>query len=69
MIEQTLSHRGPITIRLWFKFSMMCPCKKVSCGRGMVQEDTDLCACPVDGLTMKGGIFMLRSQQGDSVEI
>ena len=54
-------------IRLWLNIVMMCPWLKGSCSRVMVQDVTDLCACPVSVPTTMGGTFVLRSPQGDSV--
>ena len=59
MTDQPLSQSGPMPIILWLKFGMMCHWKKSSYGIGMVQGDTDLCACPVAMPTTMGGTFML----------
>ena len=52
---------------LWLKAGMMCPWKKVNCGRGVDQDDTDFCTFHLDFPTMTGGTFMLRLPQGDSI--
>ena len=57
--ERPLSQRGPMPIRLWLKVGMMCPWRKFNRGRGMVQDDTDVCACRVYVPTMTGGTFIL----------
>ena len=31
----------------------------------MVQDNTDMCACPLDVPTVMGGTFLLRSPQDD----
>ena len=46
---------------------MMFPWQKVNCRRGMVQDDTDLCACPVVVSTLKGGTFIFRRLQSNYV--
>ena len=69
MTEQTLSQRGPIPIRLSLKVGMMCPWRKVSCRRGMVQYYTNLCVCPIGVPTKMGGTLLLRSPQGESLII
>ena len=52
---------------LWLKVGIICPWRKVNYKRGVVQDDTNLCACPVDLPTMTGGIFILRLPQASSV--
>ena len=54
-------------IRLWLKVDMMCPWRNGSCGRGMVQDDTDLCVCPVAVPTLMGCTLVLQLPQGESV--
>ena len=50
--EQPLSHRGPMPMKLCLKVGMMYPWLKFNCGRGMVQDYADLCACPLAVPTM-----------------
>ena len=49
-----------MTIRLWLKVGIMCPWQKVSCVRGMMQDDNDLCLCPVSVPIMIGGKLVFR---------
>ena len=58
--DRPLSQRGPMPIRLWLKVVMMCPWRKFNCRRGMMQDDTDVCACLVAVPTMVGGTFILQ---------
>ena len=53
-------------IIFWLKVGIMCPWRKGSCVRGMVQDKTDLCWCPVAVPTTVGVPLVLRSPQGDS---
>ena len=52
---------------LWLKVGTMCPWRKGGCLRGMVQDDTDFCWCPVAVPTTMGGTLVLRLPQGESV--
>ena len=46
---------------------MMCPWRKGSCVRGMVQDDTDLCLFSVAFPTKMGETLVFPSPQGESV--
>ena len=67
MTERPLSKRVPMPMRLWQKVGMMCPWRKGSFVRGMMQDDTDLCWCPVSVPTTIGGTLVLSSPQGESM--
>ena len=58
--ERPLSQRGPMPISLWLKVGMMCPWRKFNDRRGMMQDDTDVCACRLAVPTMMGGTFILQ---------
>ena len=49
------------------KVVIMCPWRTVSCGSGMVHDNTDFCACPVAVPTTMGDAFSLRFPQGKLV--